>query len=129
MPGALAGAGWLSILLGLGFGIGTVVTLQHLARHDELPMTPFGFRSLAGGPFEALPRAAFVALGGALIVTCAADVLAGRWLLRGRRRGAGLALATTPVGLALGIGFALPFLLIGLPIRAGLIVLGRRALR
>ncbi len=35
------------ITLGLGFGIGTAITLDRLRRHGELPMTAMGFRSLA----------------------------------------------------------------------------------
>ena len=129
VPAALRAAGWLSIVLGLGFGIAMAISLRHLAREDELPMTPFGFRAFAGGPFQALPRPAFSVVGGALAATCAADVLAGAWLARGQRRGARLALVTTPFGLVFSVGFALPFLLIGIPLRAALIALARRELR
>ena len=118
----------LYVALGRGFGVGAAVTLWHLDRHGELPMTPFGFRSLAG-PFEALGRGPFMALGSALIGVCALDVLAGWWLWQGRRRGATLGLATTPFALALGAGFALPFLLGGVPIRVGLVLAARRNLR
>jgi hypothetical protein len=38
---------------------------------------------------------------------CALDVVAGVWLWQGRQRGANLGLATTPLTLALGAGFAL----------------------
>ena len=92
-------------------------------------MTPWGFRSLAGGPFEGLPQEQFTALGLALIGVCALDVVSGVWLWQGRRRGAVLGLATSPVALGLGAGFALPFLLLGVPIRAALVVAGRRSLR
>ena len=125
---ALRGAAVAHIALGLGFGIGAVWTMRHFAEHGELPMTPWGFRSMSG-PFEALPAEAFTALGWGLAGTCALDVLAGSWLWRGRRRGAWLALATNPVALVLGLGFALPFLLAGIPLRVALIVAGRRSLR
>jgi hypothetical protein len=115
------------VVLGLGFGVGAAVALESLARNGELPMTPWGFRALAG-PFEALPPEQFTALGWGMIGVCAADVLAGIWLWQGRRRGAVLGLATTPVALALGAGFALPFLLAGVPIRVALVVAGRRSL-
>jgi hypothetical protein len=92
-------------------------------------MSPFGFRAFACGPFEGLTRPAFVALGGALAATCAADILAGAWLARGQRRGARLALATTPLSLVFSVGFALPLLLIGIPLRAALVGLARRELR
>ena len=39
------------VSLGLGFGVGALWTVQHLSRHGELPMTPWGFRSMSG-PFE-----------------------------------------------------------------------------
>jgi len=117
------------VVLGTGFGVGTAATLIHFDRHGELPMTPWGFRSLAGGPFEQLDAEQFMALGWALVGICALDVVAGAWLWQGRRRGADLALATSPVALALGAGFALPFLLVGVPIRAALVIAGRRSLR
>ena len=88
-------------------------------------MTPWGFRSLAGGPFEQLTPEQFTALGWVLIGVCAADVVAGTWLWQARRRGAILALATSPVALGLGVGFALPFLLAGVPIGAALVLRGR----
>jgi hypothetical protein len=111
-----------------GFGIAMPFTLAHLARTGELPMTPFGFRSFSG-PIEVLGRDAFTGLGWALVAVCALDVLAGIWLWQGKRRGARLGLATTPFALALGIGFALPFLLLLVPIRAALVVVGWRSPR
>jgi hypothetical protein len=125
---AVRGAAVMYLLLGVGFGAGTVVTLAQLARTGELPMTPWGFRSLAG-PFEQLGSGPFTALGWSLVGVCVLDVVAGIWLWQGRRRGAWLGLATTPIALALGVGFALPFLLVGAPIRASLAFAGRRSLR
>ena len=116
------------VLLGLGFGVGTVVTLNHFAREGELPLTPWGFRALSG-PFEGLGPDAFTGLGWALVGVCLLDVLAGTWLWQGRRRGAWLGLATTPLALGLGTGFALPFLLAGVPIRVALVLAGRRSLK
>lgn len=126
VPAASRAAGVLSVLLGLGFGSAMVLALGRLIQGGELPMTPFGFRAFAGGPFDRLPADAFKALGGLLVVTSVLDVLAGAWLWKGQRRGARLALATSPVSLGLSIGFALPFLLIGVPLRAALILAGRR---
>lgn len=116
------------LLLGAGFGIGSVVTLVHFVRHGELPLTPWGFRSMSG-PFDELGPQRFIALGWALVGVCILDVLAGIWLWQGKRRGARLGLATSPLALALGVGFALPFLLAGVPMRAALVVAGRRGLR
>ena len=127
-PGVRAAAA-LYVVLGLGFGIGTAITLDHFARKGELPMTPWGFRSLAGGPFEQLTAEQFTALGWALVGVCALDVMAGIWLWQGRRQGAWLGLATTPLSLGLGAGFALPFLLVGAPIRAAMVLAGRRSVR
>jgi hypothetical protein len=127
-PGAIRAAAVMYLALGLGFGLGTAITLDYFGREGELPMTPWGFRSLAG-PFEDLGPEAFTALGWALVGVCALDVLAGIWLWRGRRRGAILGLATSPIALALGAGFALPFLLAGVPLRVALVLAGRRSLR
>jgi hypothetical protein len=128
VPPAIRAAAVMYAVLGIGFGVATAITLDRYARDGELPMTPFGFRSLSG-PFEQLGPDAFTALGWALVGVCAVDVLAGIWLWQGRRRGAWLGLATTPLALGLGAGFALPFLLLGAPIRAALVIADRRSLR
>ena len=126
---AVRSAAALHVVLGAGFGVGTVLALAHLARHGELPMTPWGFRALGGGPFEQLGSVPFTALGWSLVLVSALDVLAGIWLWQGRRRGLRLALATTVPAFGLSVGFALPFLLVGVPIRLALAVAGRRRLR
>jgi len=128
VPPAIRAAAVMYVVLGLGFGVATADTLDHYARVGELPMTPFGFRSLSG-PFEQLGPETFTAFGWALVGVCALDLLAGAWLWQGRRRGAALGLATSPVTFALAAGFALPFLLAGVPIRAALVLAGRRSLR
>ena len=125
---AIRAAAVMYLVLGLGFGAGTVITLAFLARDGELPMTPWGFRSLSG-PFEELGPGPFTALGWALVGVCVMDAVAGVWLWQGRRRGGLLGLATTPLAFILGAGFALPFLLAGVPIRAALVLAGRRSLR
>jgi hypothetical protein len=111
-----------------GFGIAMPITLAHLACTGELPITPFGSRAFSG-PFEQLGRGAFTAIGWALVVVCALDVLAGVWLWQGRRRGARLGLLMTPFALALGVGYALPFIMLAAPIRAWLVFAGWRSLR
>ena len=110
------------------FGVAMVFALARLARTGNLPMTPWGFRAFSG-PFERLGHERFVALGWAFVGVCALDATAGVWLVQGRRRGAVLGLSSTPVMLALAAGFALPFLLVPTPIRALVVVLGRRDLR
>jgi hypothetical protein len=125
---ALRIAAVIHAVLGLGFGIGSVVTLRHLALHDELPMTPWGFRSMAG-PAEALGRSGFVALGWTLVAVSAVDAVAGILLWRGRRGGAALAAGTALPTFGLGVAFALPFLLVAVPLRVALLIVGRRHLR
>ena len=88
-------------------------------------MTPFGFRLLAG-PFERLEESSFFGLMLALTLVSSLDVAAGRWLWQGRKRGASLGLATSPIAFALGTGFAVPFLLVTAPIRVALILAGQR---
>lgn len=135
LPSARAGgvpsiraAGVIEVLLSLAFGGGAAWTMLHLAQNGELPMTPWGFRSMSG-PFEELGQQTFSVLGWALVAICALDVLAGIWLVQRRRRGFGLGLATAVPQFALGLGFALPFLLVGVPIRVLLAIAGRRSLR
>jgi hypothetical protein len=112
----------------VGFGLAMPGTLAHLARTAELPMTPFGFRAFSG-PFEQLGTEAFTALGWALVVVSALDVVAGVLLWQRRQWGARLGVAMTPFAFALGIGFALPFLLLMVPIRLALVLASRRELR
>ncbi|MGH8911676.1 MAG: hypothetical protein ACRDVD_04120 [Acidimicrobiia bacterium] len=56
------------------------------------------------------------------------DVVAGIWLWRGQRRGGLLGLATSPLVFALGVGFAVPFVLATAPLRVVLLLSGRRQL-
>jgi hypothetical protein len=125
---ALRTAALMYVALGAGFGVGALVSLAYLARNGELPMTPWGFRAFAG-PFERLGPQPFNALGLALVGVCAVDVVAGVWLWQGRQRGARLGLATTVPAFALASGFALPFLLAGVPLRVALVLAGRHHLR
>ena len=116
------------VLLGVGFGVGTAVTLALFARDGQLPMTPWGFRSL-DGPFSRQSDEQTLVLGSALVAICAADVVAGAGLWRGRRWAGILAILTTPVALVLGRGFELPFLLLGIPLRLALLAVAWRRLR
>ena len=126
---AIRAAGATYVVLGLGFGVGTAITLRLYARDGELPMTPWGFRSLAGGPFDRLPPSSSRRSAGCWSACAPPTWSPGVWLWQGRRRGAVLGLATSPVALALGAGFALPFLLAGIPIGVALVLAGRRSLR
>jgi hypothetical protein len=126
-PGVRA-AGTVYLATSIGFGAGAVWSLWHLARHGELPMTPFGFRAFSG-PFEALGTSRFTALGWLFVGVCTVEALAGLSLWRGERRGASVGLASTPLAVALGVGFALPFYLVSIPVRLAFLALGRRTLR
>ena len=109
------------------FAVLMPVALAHLRRTGELPMTPFGFRAFSG-PFERLGHEPFMALGVGLMAVAAVDAVAAVGLWRGERSGADLGLAMTPAATALGLGFALPFLLIPIPIRTALVIAARRGL-
>jgi hypothetical protein len=120
-----ASAGFL--LPGLGFGIGALVTIRHLGRHGELPMTPWGFRAF-DGPAVRLGPEAVTALLWLVVAACAVDVAAGVGIWRQRRSAPAVGVATTPIQLALGTGFLLPFLLAAVPIRLLFLAAGRRGL-
>jgi hypothetical protein len=125
---AARAAAVIHVLIGLGFGPGALWTVLHLVQNGELPMTPWGFRSMAG-PFEQLGQGTFAALGIAFAVVCAVDIAAGIWLWRLQRRGFRLGLLTALPQLVLGLGFALPFQLVSIPLRVVLALAARRSLR
>ena len=122
----------LYVVPGLGFALATAAILLYDARRHELPMTPFGWR-LLGGPYEQIGTDTLTglgrALGTALIVVSVVDLVAGVWLRQGRRRGAMLGVATTPISLLLGTLFVVPALWIIPPVRAVLAIAGWRRLR
>ena len=126
LPWTVRIAAFLFLFLGVAFGASVPFVLAYLERNGELPMT-FWFRSMAG-PFEQLGPETFTALGWTFVGVCAADVVAGVGLWRGRRWGARLGLATSPLALALGVGFDLPLILLGVPVRVALVLAGRRSL-
>jgi hypothetical protein len=121
-------AGLSYILPALGFGIPTPLVMAYLARNGMLPMTPFGFRA-HDGPFAQAGQDVFMAAGVILIVSCTIDTVAGVLLWRGRRRGAVLGLAATPLTLAMTIGFAFPLLFVAIPIRLALTAIAWPRLR
>lgn len=126
LPLTVRVAALLYLFLGVAFGASVPFVLAHLDRYGELPMT-FWFRSMAG-PFEQLGPEAFTALGWTFVGVCAADTVAAVGLWRGRRWASTLGLATSPLALALGVGFDLPLILVGVPIRVALLLAGRRSL-
>ena len=128
LPLTVRGAAFLFLFNGVAFGASVPLVLTYLDRNGELPMSPFGWRHMAG-PAEQLGPEAFAVLGWTFVAVCAADVVAGVGLRRGRRWGARLGLVTSPVALAFGVGFDLPLVLIGVPLRVALLLAGRRSLR
>ena len=122
---ATRAAGAVYVATGIGFGVGSVVSLVHLARHGELPMTPFGFRALSG-PFESLGNGWLSVLGCLFVALCAVETVAGWRMWMGRRRGVAIGLVTTPLAVVLGLGFDLPLYLASIPIRLILLALGRQ---
>lgn len=122
----------LYVVPGLGFALAVAAILLYDERRHELPMTPFGWRLLSG-PYEQIGTDTLTGLGrvlgGALIGVSLLDLVAGIWLRQGRRRGARLGLATTPISLLLGTLFVVPALWIVSPVRALLAIAGWRRLR
>ena len=122
----------LYVVPGLGTALATAAILLYDAGRHELPMTPFGWR-LLGGPYEQIGTDTLTGLGRvlgiALIVVSISDLVAGIWLRQGRRRGAMLGVATTPISLLLGTLFVVPALWIIPPVRAFLAIAGWRRLR
>jgi hypothetical protein len=125
-------ASLLHAVPGIGLAISVPLILAHDAVRGELPMTPFGWR-LMGGPFEKIGTERLTPLGWslalALVGTAILDIVTGIWLRQGRRRGGRLALATTPISVALGVAFVVPFLLVVPPLRAILVAAKWRELR
>ena len=115
----------LYFIPGLGIAISTLLILAYQHWRGELPMTPFGWRLMGStvqgmGADQLTPTG--TALAWVLIGVSAIDVATSRWLWLGRRRGAVVGLATTPVSVGLGLLFQVPFLLVVPPLRAGLVI-------
>jgi len=110
----------LTLLDGLGWGIGFIPNLFYIMRNHELRMTRFGFRG-AEGPFSHAFGADFVfVLGIIFIVVSFFKVLAAYWLWQGRLDGAVLLIVLLALSAIFWYGFALPF---GPPFGVILIVL------
>lgn len=96
-------------LSGLGFGLPALYGLWHFARYHYV-WHFMGFPTHAAGP---LLRQAGIFTSEALIagfvLVCAAEVLMGVWLWRGRRAGRWLALGLLPLELFFWVGLVLPF--------------------
>ena len=93
---------------GLGFGLPGAYGAAYLARHDEV-WTFLGFPTYGDGPFHSAVLPTPVPLQTAFGAVCAAEVVDGYLLWRGRPSGRRLSLALLPVELVFWSGFALPF--------------------
>ena len=110
----------LTLLDGLGWGLGFIPNLLYIMRNHELRMTRFGFRG-AEGPFYHAFGADFVfVLGITFVVVSLLKVMAAYWLWQGRRDGAMLLIVLLALSAIFWYGFGLPF---GLPMGLILIVL------
>ena len=98
----------LAWVAGLGFGLPGAYGAVHLAEHGEV-WTFLGFPTYGKGPFDAAGLPTTVPLQTAFVVVCAAEVVDGYLLWRGRPAGRRLSLALLPVELVFWTGFALPF--------------------
>ena len=128
--GTVRFAAFLFFLSGL-IALTTPLVLLSFDRNGHLPEAPFdlGFELLAGPFSENLPSGPFITLGVVLTAVSILDVVASVMLWIGLRRGGVLGLVTSPIAFALGIGFAVPFLLVVTVLRAALIVAGWSSLR
>lgn len=98
----------LAWIAGLMFGVPCVYGIWYFADHGQVWMF-LGFPTYGEGPFEDIGLETTVWLLTAFLLVCAAEVVAGWMLWRGRRASVVLALALLPVEFAFWIGFSLPF--------------------
>ncbi len=97
----------LAWVAGFGFGLPALYATWYLADRGEV-WTFLGFPTYGGGPFEQIGLESTVPLLVAFVLVCAAEVVLGWWLWRGRPGAWLLSLVLLPVELAFWIGFALP---------------------
>ena len=102
-----AAAGWISVFLGLGFGIPCVFGLRHFAQTGEV-WTFMGFPTYGGGPFERIGLETTTGLLVAFLVVCIAQVVAGGMLVMDAPYASLLSWVLLPFEFAFWIGFALP---------------------
>lgn len=99
----------LTLLDGLGWGLGIFPSLLYIMRNHALQITAFSIRSLSG-PFERYLGADLVfVLGITYVVVSLFKVLAAYWLWNGRRDGAVLFIVLLALSTIFWYGFALPF--------------------
>lgn len=119
-----AAAGWITILLGLGFGIPCAFGIRHFADTGQV-WTFMGFPTYGGGPFERVGLQTSTPLLVGFLVVCLAQVVAGALLVGGGSLGPVLFWVVLPFSLAFYVGFALPFGLLLGPVAAALLLFSR----
>lgn len=119
--GAIRAASLLYLLTGLAGGLSNLAVLAYWEHYHRIPLM-LGIPLDYGGRLD--DRNSLVRLGPLFIASAALDLLAARWLWKGRRRGGILGLILVPESLVFGIALALPFWLLVAPIR-GLLILWR----
>ena len=117
-------------ILSIGTALTTPLILVSYERNGYLPEDPFhfGIQFLAGPFSESLSSGAFIILGDLLTAVAVLDVVAGVMLWMCLRGGV-LGFVTSPIVFALGIGFAVPFLLAVTVFGVALVVVGWSSLR
>lgn len=117
-----AAAGFVSVFLGLCFGLPCVFAIRHFAQTGEV-WTFMGFPTYGNGPFERIGIRTSSALLVGFLLVCIAEVAVGFLLWAGNSHAPAASYALLPFELAFWIGFALP---IGPPLgilRTGLLLL------
>jgi hypothetical protein len=101
-------AGVLSVILGLGFGIPGAYGTWYFANTSAIWYF-MGYPTNGRGPFEDIGIETSVPLLAAFVMVCAAAVVCGVLLFRGRRAGIIMSVVLLPIELAFWVGFDLPF--------------------
>ena len=101
-------AGWVSLVLGLGFGLPGLVGALKLAQTGEV-WSFLGFPTYGGGPLERAGVNTTVPLMLAFVLVCAAEVVLAVLLWRDVSVATAVNWALLPFELVFWIGFALPF--------------------
>ena len=103
-----AAAGFISALLGLGFGVPCFFGILHLAKTGEV-WTFLGFPTYGDGPFERIGLETSVGLLVGFLAVCVAELVLAVLLWTDNAAAPALSYALLPFEFAFWIGFALPF--------------------
>lgn len=101
-------AGFLSVLLGMGFGLPCLVGIIHFRRTGEV-WTSMGFPTYGGGPFQRVGIPTSIGLLAVFFVVCLAEVAVGGMIWSDAPGAKVLSLVLLPFEFVFWVGFALPF--------------------